>query len=390
NRADDRIGFLDRWVRVVTKHRVASIVAAVVVLGIVAAPVLSLRTTLAIPGGEDPRSTERAAYDLVADEFGAGAQDPLVILVERKHGDLSDALPKVQRSLERTPDVATVIPGAISENGDWAMMTILADSGPLSDRTTDLIHQIRSDADDVAGTHLLVTGSTAVGLDSDQKLQSALVTYLVVVVGLSLLLLILMFRSLLVPLIATLGYLLSLGAGMGATIAIFQWGWLDPLISAPQDNPLLSLLPIILTGILFGLAMDYQVFLVSRIHEAHHRGLSAKEAILDGFGRSAPVVVAAAAIMAAVFGGFALSPSSLVGSIALGLAVGVVADAFIVRMILVPAALALLGNAAWWVPKWLDRILPQLDTEGLALDQEDWPDSDRTDPAGAAWSTAGP
>jgi RND superfamily putative drug exporter len=370
-RTDDRIGFLDRWVRVVTGNRVLSIVGCVVLLGIVAAPVLSLRTTLDIPGGEDPKSTQRAAYDLVADKFGAGAQNPLVVLVEREDGDLNEALPKVQRALERQEDVATVIPGAVSENGDWAMVTVLADSGPLSDRTTKLIQSIRADADETAGTHLLVTGGTAVALDSNEKLQSALVTYLIVVVGLSLLLLILMFRSLLVPLIATVGYLLSLGAGMGATIAIFQWGWLDPVISAPQGNPLLSLLPIILTGILFGLAMDYQVFLVSRIHEAHHRGLSAREAILDGFGRSAPVVVAAAAIMAAVFGGFALSPSSLVGSIALGLAVGVVADAFIVRMILVPATLALLGNAAWWVPKWLDRILPQLDTEGLSLDSED-------------------
>ena len=370
-RTDDRIGFLDRWVRVVTGNRVLSIIGCVVLLGIVAAPVLSLRTTLDIPGGEDPKSTQRAAYDLVADEFGAGAQNPLVVLVEREDGDLAEALPKVQRALERQEDVATVIPGAVSENGDWAMVSVLADSGPLSDRTTDLIQSIRAAADETAGTHLLVTGGTAVALDSNEKLQSALVTYLIVVVGLSLLLLILMFRSLLVPLIATLGYLLSLGAGLGATIAIFQWGWLDPLISAPQGNPLLSLLPIILTGILFGLAMDYQVFLVSRIHEAHHRGLPPREAILDGFGRSAPVVVAAAAIMAAVFGGFALSPSSLVGSIALGLAVGVVADAFIVRMVLVPATLALLGSAAWWVPGWLDRILPQLDTEGLSLDSED-------------------
>jgi len=374
---NDRIGFLDRWVRVVTKNRMLSIVGCVVLLGVIAAPVLSLRTTLDIPGGEDPKSTQRAAYDLVADKFGAGAQNPLVVLVERKDGDLTDALPKVQHALEQQDDVATVVPGAVSENGDWAMVTVLADSGPLSDRTTDLIHAIRADADQVAGTHLLVTGGTAITLDSNEKLQSALATYLIVVVGLSLLLLILMFRSLLVPLIATVGYLLSLGAGMGATIAIFQWGWLDPVISAPQGNPLLSLLPIILTGILFGLAMDYQVFLVSRIHEAHHRGLSAREAILDGFGRSAPVVVAAAAIMAAVFGGFALSESSLVGSIALGLAVGVVADAFVVRMILVPATLALLGNGAWWVPRWLDRILPQLDTEGLSLDRDDWTVQDR-------------
>ncbi|MCE0459742.1 MMPL family transporter [Curtobacterium flaccumfaciens] len=370
-----RMRFLDKWVQIVTRRPAIVIPAAVLVLAIVAAPVLSLRTTLDIPGGEDPKSTQRAAYDLISEEFGAGVQNPLVVLVERTAGTLDDHVAAVQHSLERQKDVATVVPGASSQDGDWAMLTVLAKSGPLSDRTTQLIQDIRADSDVVPGARVSVTGATAIGLDSNAKLQAALGTYLVVVVGLSLVLLILMFRSILVPIVATIGYLLSLGAGMGATIAVFQWGWFGPLISAPQGNPLLSLLPIILAGILFGLAMDYQVFLVSRIHEAHHRGLSPREAILDGFGRSAPVVVAAAAIMAAVFGGFALSKSSLVGSIALGLAVGVIADAFIVRMIVVPAALALLGKSAWWIPKWLDRILPELDTEGLALDQDDAPNS---------------
>jgi RND superfamily putative drug exporter len=169
-----------------------------------------------------------------------------------------------------------------------------------------------------------------------------------------------LFRSILLPVIATLGFLLSLGAGLGATVAVFQWGWLDALISAPQCTPLLSLLPIVVTGILFGLAMDYQVFLVSRMQEAHVRGLSPREAIRSGFRHSASVVVAAAAIMAAVH-------SSLIGSIALALTVGVVADAFIVRMVLVPATLAMLGKTAWWMPRWLDRILPSTDVEGAAL-----------------------
>lgn len=188
------------------------------------------------------------------------------------------------------------------------------------------------------------------------------------IVGLSFLLLVVLFRSILVPLVATVGYLLSLAAGLGATVAVFQFGWLDSVFPSPQGDPLLSFLPIIVAGILFGLAMDHQVFLVSRMHEAHERGLSAKESILDGFARSAPVVIAAAAIMTAVFGGFAFAASSLVASIAFALAVGVVADAFVVRMVLVPASLALLGEAAWWLPGWLERALPRIDTEGHALD----------------------
>jgi putative drug exporter of the RND superfamily len=217
---------------------------------------------------------------------------------------------------------------------------------------------------------LAVTGSTAIGLDSDEQLRAALITYVAIIVGLALLLLILLFRSLLVPLIATVGFLLSLGAGLGATVAIFQWGWLDALVQAPQGNPLLSLLPVVVTGILFGLAMDYQVFLVSRIQEAYRAGLTPRDAIRAGFDRAAPVVVAAAAIMTAVFGGFALSPSSLVGSIALALAVGVIADAFLVRMVFVPALLMILGRHAWWLPRWLDKLLPHIDVEGEAHDRQ--------------------
>ncbi|MFB7890601.1 MMPL family transporter [Microbacterium sp. NPDC056044] len=359
-------GFLAGWVRVVTRHRVLSLLGGAALLALMAVPVASMQTSLNTPGGEDPQSTQRAAYELVADKFGDGAQDPLVVLV--REDDVEAALPTVLERLGDLDDVAMVIPAGISADGDTAMVTVMSEHGPLDDRTTELVKNIRAESGEIPGAELLVTGGTAIGLDSDEQLQSALMLYTALIVGLSLILMIVLFRSLLIPVVATLGFLLSLGAGLGATVAVFQWGWMDFIVPSPQGNPLLSLLPIVVTGILFGLAMDYQVFLVSRMHEAHARGLSPLEAIRAGFRHSAGVVVAAAAIMAAVFGGFAMSPSSLVGSIALALTVGVVADAFIVRMVLVPAALALLGRSAWWMPKWLDRILPTIDVEGAALE----------------------
>lgn len=363
-----RRGFLATWIRTVVRRPVVTSLVAFGVLAGLAAPALSLTTTLDTPGGEDPDSTQRAAYELVSDAFGAGSQSPLVVLVT---GDVSEAATsELAADLAELDDVATVVPGEQATSGRAAMLTVLADSGPLDPATSDLVHAIR-DVPAPDGTTLRVTGSTAVSIDTDAQLQQALVVYLALIVGLSLVLMVVLFRSLLVPLVATAGFLLSLGASLGATVAVFQWGWFDPLIQAPQGNALLSLLPILVTGILFGLAMDYQVFLVSRMHEAHMAGMSPRGAIVAGFRRSAVVVVAAATIMAAVFGGFALSPSSLVGSIALALTVGVLADAFLVRMVLVPAALALLGRHAWWLPRWLDRVVPNLDTEGRALETAD-------------------
>lgn len=198
----------------------------------------------------------------------------------------------------------------------------------------------------------------------------ALVRYIIVIAAISIALLIVLFRSLLIPLVATLGFLLSVGASFGASVAVFQWGWLDPLVAAPQGDPMLSMLPLLLVGVLFGLAMDYQVFLVSRIQEMYHKGLSPKDAIREGFARSGPVLVAAATIMTVVFGGFATSSFAIAASIAFGLMVGVAADAFIVRLVLMPAALSLLGKAAWWMPHWLDRLLPNVDVEGRGLEDQ--------------------
>ncbi|MHA7189446.1 MMPL family transporter [Arthrobacter sp. MDT2-16] len=361
-----KAGFLEKWAATVVFKPVRSLIAALTVLAVLAIPVLSLQTALNTPGGDDPETSQRRAYNLIAEEFGAGAQNPLVVLVE-SDSNLQDEAEQISSTLATMNGISMATPAMISASGSTALISVIPDSGPTDASTKDLVQSIRSiNTDDQ--TTLSVTGETAVSIDVDNQLSQALFVYIGVIVGLALVLLIILFRSILVPLLATLGFLLSLGAGIGVTVAVFQWGWADAFIPAPTGSPMLSLLPILIVGILFGLAMDYQVFLVSRMREAFVNGYSAKEAILDGFAKSAFVVVAAAAIMAAVFGGFALSPSPLVASIALALTIGVIADAFIVRMIIIPAALSLLGRSAWWMPAWLEKVLPNIDTEGHALD----------------------
>ncbi|MDQ0826097.1 RND superfamily putative drug exporter [Arthrobacter sp. B2I5] len=374
-------GFLFRWAQFVVTRPLVSVVGGTLLLIVMALPLLSMKTTLSVPGGEDPESTQRAAYQIVSDKFGQGSQDPLVVLVETPGGGLQERIPEVQEFLAGIDNVALAVPAGVASSGDAAIVSVISKSGPLDDRTMQLVRDIRAEAHNLPGANLYVTGATALGLDADAQLRQALGLYVGLIVGLSLILLVILFRSVLVPVVATAGFLLSLGAGLGATTAVFQWGWLGDVIQAPQGNALLSLLPIILTGILFGLAMDYQVFLVTRIQEAYGQGIRSKQAILHGFKASAGVVVAAAGIMAAVFGGFALSHSSLVGSIALALAVGVVADAFIVRMVIVPAALALLGRSAWWMPKSWAARLPVLDVEGHHLNTVELQEAEGTDDA---------
>lgn len=364
--AVDNPNVLDRWAVAVTERPGRSVLTVVVGLLVMAAPVLALKSAVAVPGGDDPQATQRAAYEMIQDEFG-GTQSPLVVLVEGQVG--SSELEAVAAQIKPLDEVRTVIPAVVSADGSAGIIQVIPAGGPIDDSTRDLVREIRANVDPGEDRTLAVTGETAVGIDTADALQQALVTYVGLIVVLSFILLVLLFRSLLVPLIAALGYLLSFVAALGATVAVFQWGWLDALLPAPQGDPLLSYLPIILAGILFGLAMDYQVFLVSRMHEAHERGLAPREAILEGFGRSAPVVVAAAAIMTAIFAGFGFSSFATVASIAFGLTIGVLVDAFLVRMVLVPATLALLGESAWWLPAWLNRVLPSIDAEGRALDE---------------------
>ena len=368
NTENKKRSFLQKWVEFVVARPVVSVVGSVVVLLVIAAPMTSMRTASNVPGGSDPESSQRQAYNLIVDKFG-GIQSPLIVLVQGD--DVASSLPAVEETLGDLDNAQAVMPGTTNADGTVALVSVIPAGGSQDEGTLQLVADIRDQADSVSGVELEVTGETAIGIDSDEALHEALIKYIAVIVVLSFLLLIVMFRSLLVPLIATLGYLLSLGASFGASTAVFQWGWFDPIIAAPQGNPMISILPIILVGILFGLAMDYQVFLVSRIKEMHAKGMSPKEAIVSGFTRSGPVLVAAATIMTVVFAGFATSPQAIAASIAFGLVVGVITDAFIVRMIIVPALLSLLGESAWWMPRWLDRIIPDLDTEGHSLDAEE-------------------
>jgi RND superfamily putative drug exporter len=262
------------------------------------------------------------------------------------------------------------VPGVVDKTGDAALVTVIPTGSPIDASTKTLVDDIRSDADSIAGVHLEVTGEAAIGIDLTDTMTKALIEYVIVIVVLAFLLMLMMFRSLLVPLFATLGYLLSLGAAFGGLTAVFQWGWLKGIIQAPQGDPMLSLLPIILVGVLFGLAMDYQVFLMSRIREEFVSGLTPKAAIVSGFRKSGPVIIAAALIMGFVFGGFASSSLTFAAETAFGLLVGVLCDALLVRMVIIPALLSLVGRAAWWIPSWLDRVLPNLDTEGHGLDPE--------------------
>lgn len=224
-----------------------------------------------------------------------------------------------------------------------------------------------SDLQPDTGARSLVTGTTALNIDISDKFSAAIVPYLALVVGLAVLVLILVFRSILVPLKAALGFLLSVLASFGALVAVFQWGWLKDLIGLEQTGPVMSLMPVLMVGIVFGLAMDYQVFLVTRMREAYVHGADARTAVEAGFKHSATVVTVAALIMISVFAGFVGSHDAMIKSLGFGLAVAVVFDAFVVRMTIIPAALALLGKRAWSLPAWIDRILPNVDIEGEKL-----------------------
>jgi RND superfamily putative drug exporter len=277
------------------------------------------------------------------------------------------------QQIAATDGVVSVSAARFNAAGDSAIFSAVPSTAPDDQKTTDLIHTLRAERpalETATGATFAVTGSTAVNIDSAQKVQSSLIPYLAVVVGLAFLLLLLVFRSVLVPLKAALGFLLSVLAALGAVVAVFQWGWLAGLLGVHQTGPIMSLMPIFMVGIVFGLAMDYEVFLVSRIREAYVHGERSDQAIVSGFNHSARVVVAAALIMMAVFSGFIGSGEALIKMIGFGMAAAVMFDAFVVRMAIIPAALALLGDRAWWMPRWLHKVVPHVDVEGQALARE--------------------
>ncbi|QIM15658.1 MMPL family transporter [Leucobacter insecticola] len=383
--------FFGGWVRSVTKRPIVTILAVLVLLGFAAVPAASLR--LALPNAtslsaDDPA---RVTYELTGKHFGEGFNGPLLLtgsiitstdplgLME----DLADEVRKV-------PGVAEVPLSTPNRGADTGIIQVVPEDGPHAESTAELVKKLRDMHDTWEkkyGVSLAVTGFTAVAIDVSDLLMGALLPFALLVVGLSLVLLAMVFRSVWVPIKATLGYLLSVGVAFGAVVAVFQWGWFGDLLHVASTGPVLSFMPIILMGVLFGLAMDYEVFLVSRIREEYVHGANADAAIQRGFVGSAKVVTAAALIMFAVFAAFVPEGDPSIKVIALGLAVGVFVDAFIVRMTLVPAVLALLGDHAWRMPRWLAKVLPSFDVEGEGLARElahaDWPE-DMPDAALAA------
>jgi RND superfamily putative drug exporter len=358
-----------RWAGFVLRHPVAVLLLGVVSLGAVAVPAASLELGLPGEGSMAPETTQRKAYDMLSDSFGPGFNGPLLVTIEAS--DAKAAAEQVRTALESVDGVATVSPVTTNPSGDTAVVNVVPETGPTDTRTEELVRSLRTAAGPLesrtGASAILVAGQTAMFIDFSQTLDDALVPYLGLVVGLAFLLLIVVFRSVLVPLKAALGFLLSVTAALGAVVAIFQWGWLADVIGVDQHGPIISTLPILMIGVVFGLAMDYEVFLVSRIREAYTHGASAAEAVVTGFRYGGRVVTAATIIMTSVFSGFIMEDNDFVKMIGFGLAAAVLFDAFVVRMALVPALFALLGKSAWWLPRWLDRVLPRIDVEGEKL-----------------------
>ncbi|MCC6496716.1 MAG: MMPL family transporter [Propionibacteriaceae bacterium] len=367
------------WGGLVTRHPIVTMLATTVILGILAVPAMSLR--LGLPDGSQAahNSTGYRAYTLVADNFGPGRNGTTVAVAtlaadtakSLSKDELTDLESDIAEGFAHTPGVAMAMSAGHSKDHQTLVFSITPTTGPSEEATTTLVHTLRADRDQIIAdnhlTSLKFAGATVANIDIAQRLADALPGYLMVVVGISVALLLLVFRSLLVPIIATVGFLLSVAAAFGASVAVYQWGWLAPVFGVETPAPLLAFLPVLAIGILFGLAMDYQVFMVSGMREAWTQGHDPKTAVRVGFSHGSRVITAAALIMTAVFASFMLSPIAIVKPIGFILTAGVLFDAFVVRMTLVPALMSLAGKAAWYLPGWLDKLLPHLDVEGSTL-----------------------
>ena len=409
-----------RWGETLLKYRKSILLASLAVIVVLALPVTKLQLGLPTDETAAPGSSQRQAYDLLAKGFGPGYNGPLLVVVENLD-EVNDAqksavrqqimqqyqqeltaqgvdpiamqmamtpeaqaqaaaeleknveqfsqfynLQQVAEKVSQVEGVADAQPALTTDNGTKGVIQVTPTTGPSDEETINLVSNLRSAETQKGITGgdsitLGVTGTTALQIDINAKLAAALPVYLGVVVGLSLLILMLAFRSILIPIKATLGFLLSVFAMFGALVAVFQWGWFG-IADAP--GPIVSFIPIIAIGILFGLAMDYEFFLVSGMQEAFHKTKNPKQAVLQGFAVGSRVVVAAGLIMVAVFAGFITNHDATIQSMGFALALGILVDAFIVRMTIVPIVMSYLDRSAWWIPKWLDKILPKVSIEG--------------------------
>ncbi len=361
-----------RWVRLVTRRPAMTLAVGVIGLLMLAFPGKDLALGLPDTGSAPEGAPERITYDLIAEEYGPGFNSPLLVTADIvRTREPVKVMKQIGRDIGRVDGVAAIALTTPNRKADLGIVQVVPEHGQTDPRTAQLVRDIRDRADEVEQRYdvddILVTGQTAATIDVSDRLWGALLPFGLVVVGLSLLLLMIVFRSVAVPLKATVGYLFSVGASFGAVVLVFQEGWFADVVNVEKLGPVPSFLPIMLMGVLFGLAMDYEVFLVARMREDYVHEGDARGAIERGFVSSAQVVTAAAVIMIAVFASFVPHGDAAVKPIAFGLAVGVLVDAFVVRMTLVPAVLALLGDRAWRLPTWLDRWLPSLDVEGEGL-----------------------
>jgi putative drug exporter of the RND superfamily len=380
----------ERWANLVARHAWPFAISAIVILLAIAWPVLSMRLGESDDGNLPTSTTQRQAYDLVAQGFGPGTNGPLLVVVQLPSGGDVAVLTDITSALEKTPGVKAVLPPQASPNGAVAQIGVLPTTAPDSAQTATLVATLRNSvlpaAIGTSGAQAYVGGVTAAFIDIGDRISSRLPYFIGAVVLLSFILLLLVFHSVLVPLTAALMNLLSVAAAYGATVAVFQWGWAKGLVGLQSTVPIVPFVPMMMFAVLFGLSMDYQVFLLTRVREEYDRTGDTRQGVVRGLARTARVITSAALIMIFVFGAFVLNPTPEVKMFGLGLAFAVLVDATIVRMLLVPSIMEILGDANWWFPKWLG-FLPRLEIEGgddeaMMTDAPDVPDASDRVPAG--------
>jgi RND superfamily putative drug exporter len=359
-----------RWGETVTRRPWASIAAGVVVMLIFAFPVTQLRLGQPDDGNQPESRTQRVAYDQLTEAFGPGSNGPFLLAVDtpRDAPDTEQQLRALQQAVAGTPGIASVPPASISEDGELATIFAIPETAPQDARTSDLLERLREDVipEATAGTPLkvYVGGNTAAFVDISNKVAGRLPVFIAAVIGLSVFLLVMVFRSLWIPLVSAVFNLLSVGAAYGVVVAVFQEGFGASLIGAESGVPIISFLPVMLFAILFGLSMDYNVFLLSRMHEAYKEGDRPRESVVHGMGRIGKIVVFAGLIMSAVFLSFMTSSDVIAKMFGLGLGLAILIDVLIVRMVIAPAVVTLLGDRAWWLPAALNRLVPNVSLEG--------------------------
>ncbi|HEX7189270.1 MAG TPA: MMPL family transporter [Actinomycetes bacterium] len=358
-----------RWTTKVVAKPVRYGAVAGLLLAVLAIPTFAMQLGFPDAGNDGPDMTTRKAYDLMADKYGAGVNGPLAVVVETNGSQKSEAVvTDLVQGISSDKGVASVGEPVFSEKKDLAIIDVTPTTSPQDAETSALLERLRDDVVPAAvgdtTVEASITGGTAMVEDISSRIQERMPYFLAAVIGLSFIVLALVFRSILVPLKAALLNVLSVGAAYGVVVAVFQWGWGASLIGVHENVPIMPLAPMLMFAILFGLSMDYEVFLLSRVREQYLKHRDPQRAVVEGVGSTARVITSAALIMIAVFGAFILAADVVTKMFGVGLALAVLLDVTLVRMVLVPAAMSLLGHRAWWLPNWLDRLLPNIDLEG--------------------------